>query len=203
MTLTPSHGTILQGRQNSGNNSIHPATDSSTPKWVKIERSGNTLKGYVSGDGSNSSQIGSMTATMSNDVLMGLCVTSHNDGTLSQVVFNSVNTGTGASKPAVSLADPQPSRPDTFTISQNAPNPFNPETTIAYTLPEPSRVKILIYNVLGQKVRTLVNAHKPVGVYRVTWDGKNDSGHSVSSGLYLYKITAGPFTGIRKMLVLK
>lgn len=204
MTLTPSHGTILQGRQNAGSNSIHPATDNNTPQWVKIERSGDTFKGFVSTDGSNWNQIGSMTAAMSNDVLMGLCVTSHNDGTLSQVEFRTVNTGVGSGKPVISLVDELITElPDTFAVSQNYPNPFNPETVIAYSVAHQSDVNLIVYNVLGQKVRTLVSELKPAGKYRIVWDGKDDLGQPVSSGIYLYQISAGQFNDTRKMLILK
>lgn len=93
--------------------------------------------------------------------------------------------------------------PASFSVEQNYPNPFNPTTTIDYSLPSQSRVSIRIYNVLGQAIRTLVDEPQAAGKYSVTWDGKNQAGEAVSTGLYLYRIQAGDITQSRKMLLLK
>ena len=115
--------------------------------------------------------------------------------------YTSVSSGgTSSSKPAVLKTEDTPL---VFSLSQNAPNPFNPETIISYTLPQSEQVKLVIYNVLGQEIRTLVNAFKPAGRYRVVWNSRDDFGRSVSSGVYFYQITAGEFLGTRKMLILK
>ena len=116
--------------------------------------------------------------------------------------YTSVSSGDGTSstKPAVLKTEEAPL---VFSLSQNAPNPFNPETIISYSLPQSEQVKLVIYNVLGQQIRTLVNAFKPAGRYRVVWNSKDDFGHSVSSGIYFYQITAGEFLDTRKMLILK
>ncbi len=94
-------------------------------------------------------------------------------------------------------------QPDGFRIVQNYPNPFNPSTTIEYLIPTRSRVVIEIFNVLGQKVRTLVNETKSAGSYRVEWSGSDDSGNSVPTGIYLYRFRAGDVVQIRKMLLVK
>jgi hypothetical protein len=93
--------------------------------------------------------------------------------------------------------------PEDFQISQNFPNPFNPVTSIAYQLPEKTEVNLQIFNLLGQRVRELVHATQPAGKYQVQWDGKNDRGEIVGSGVYFYQITtqAGQLT--RKMLLVK
>ncbi len=109
-------------------------------------------------------------------------------------------TQASSSKPVVLAREDTPL---VFALSQNAPNPFNPETTISYALPQSEQVKLVIYNVLGQEIRTLVNAFKAAGNYRVVWNSKDDFGRSVSSGIYMYQITAGEFTHTRKMLILK
>jgi len=90
-----------------------------------------------------------------------------------------------------------------FRLLQNFPNPFNPITDIQYTLPQECKVKLVIYNVLGQKVRTLVNEHQTAGFKTVRWDGRNDKGSQISTGIYLYKLQAGEFTETKKMLLLK
>jgi hypothetical protein len=95
-------------------------------------------------------------------------------------------------------------RPEAFALANNYPNPFNPATTIKYALPEASSVKLEIYNVVGQVVRTLVADHQNAGRYVVQWDAANDSGHSLSSGIYFYRLQAGgEFLEVKKMLLLK
>ncbi len=96
-----------------------------------------------------------------------------------------------------------PSLPNDFELLQNYPNPFNPETEIAYTIPEGSDVSIDIYDLLGQKIGTLVDSYKSPGSYVVTWNGRDDVGRKVSSGIYFYKLRAGDFTQTRKMSLMK
>jgi len=93
--------------------------------------------------------------------------------------------------------------PTQFTLSQNYPNPFNPHTTIEYSLPVKSHVVLSIYNILGQKVRTLIDKNQGAGCQAVLWDGKTDRGKDLASGIYLYHLKAGEFTQSRKMLLLK
>ncbi|MCX6830243.1 MAG: T9SS type A sorting domain-containing protein [candidate division Zixibacteria bacterium] len=93
--------------------------------------------------------------------------------------------------------------PKTFQLAQNYPNPFNPATTIEYSLPQRSDVVIEIFDILGRKVRQLVNETKAAGVYQVTWNGTDQSGVPVSTGIYLYRIQAGEFVESRKMLLIK
>ena len=90
-----------------------------------------------------------------------------------------------------------------FGLEQNHPNPFNPATTIQYTLSEATQVRLTIYNVLGQSVRELVNNGQGAGVYRVTWDGRNNLGKAVTSGVYLYRLEAGANRSVRKMILAK
>ncbi|MCH8928747.1 MAG: T9SS type A sorting domain-containing protein [Candidatus Marinimicrobia bacterium] len=92
---------------------------------------------------------------------------------------------------------------ETFLLSQNYPNPFNPETTIRYSLPVQSDVKLLIYNLLGQEVFRFEIAGQKIGEYEVVWNGKNQRGNPLSSGLYIYKFSAGDFVQTKKMLLLK
>ena len=106
------------------------------------------------------------------------------------------------------LALPAPvalqTRPSVFALAANYPNPFNPATTIRYALPQAADVELTVYNVVGQPVRTLVAEPQRAGRYVVEWDATDDSGHSVSSGLYFYRLQAGgEFREVKKMLLLK
>ncbi|RMD91282.1 MAG: T9SS C-terminal target domain-containing protein, partial [Calditrichaeota bacterium] len=92
--------------------------------------------------------------------------------------------------------------PVQFHLHQNYPNPFNPETTIEYELAEPGRVRLTIYNLLGQRIRTLVDEWQPVGRYRVQWNGSGErGGRSLASGVYVYELRIGD-TVIRKKMIL-
>src|SRR5690606_6437901 len=93
--------------------------------------------------------------------------------------------------------------PLTLDLKQNYPNPFNRTTVLNYQIPSPELVTLEIYNALGQQVRPLVNQMQPAGYYTVEWDGKNASGNNVSSGMYLYKIKAGNFVSVRKMMLVR
>ena len=94
--------------------------------------------------------------------------------------------------------------PTAFALADNFPNPFNPATTIQYALPYAADVELTVYNVVGQPVRTLVAEHQSVGHYAVEWDATDDSGHSLSSGMYFYRLQAGEgFHEVKKMLLLK
>lgn len=94
--------------------------------------------------------------------------------------------------------------PGKVTLSQNYPNPFNPATRIRYSLDRAQKVELTVYNILGQKVRTLVSspAH-PAGTFTVSWDGKNDLGKIVSTGVYFYRLKSGSFVQARKMMLLR
>jgi hypothetical protein len=93
--------------------------------------------------------------------------------------------------------------PTAYDLAQNYPNPFNPATTIIYQVPEIAHVTLEVYNVLGERVATLVDEQQAAGYYRVEWNGKDSEQRSVSSGVYYCKILAGGFTGIKKMMLVK
>ncbi|OQA65258.1 MAG: flagellar basal body rod modification protein [Candidatus Diapherotrites archaeon ADurb.Bin253] len=90
-----------------------------------------------------------------------------------------------------------------FILKQNYPNPFNSLTCINFSLPEEKETFLEIYNMRGQLVKTLINELKSSGMYNVLWDGRDNSGHSVSSGIYLYVLKSGDKIQTRKMLFLK
>ncbi|MBP6672197.1 MAG: T9SS type A sorting domain-containing protein, partial [Bacteroidetes bacterium] len=98
--------------------------------------------------------------------------------------------------------------PTVYKLEQNYPNPFNPSTTINYQLPEAGSVRIVIYNMLGQMVRTLVNEEQSAGYYSQIWNGADDSNRKVASGVYIYRIEAlgaqnRRFTEVKKMIMIK
>ena len=95
------------------------------------------------------------------------------------------------------------SLPREYALSQNHPNPFNPSTTIRYALPENGKVTLSIYNMVGQKIQTLVDSWQQAGAYVAHWNGKDESGREVGSGIYLCRMESGAFTRVNKMVLLK
>lgn len=94
-------------------------------------------------------------------------------------------------------------RPGEFSLYDNYPNPFNPETKISYSLARPCRVRLEIFNLLGQKIRTLVDQQQAAGVRQVVWDGRNQSGEEVASGVYFYRLEADDFSQTKKMILVR
>ncbi len=95
------------------------------------------------------------------------------------------------------------SLPESFSLEQNYPNPFNPVTSIRFSLRNTGKVKLSIYNMLGEEVNTLVDGHKTAGVYKVEWDGTNSAGQKMASGIYFYKLQMGSNVKTKKMVFLK
>ncbi len=93
--------------------------------------------------------------------------------------------------------------PKSFALFQNQPNPFNPETKISYYLPRACQVRLTIYNVLGQKVKTLFDDHQNAGTQTLLWDGRGDDGVQLSSGIYFYRLQADSFQETKKMTLMK
>lgn len=93
--------------------------------------------------------------------------------------------------------------PTEFELGANYPNPFNPTTTIQYALPEATSVTLEIFDAMGRRVATLVNSQLAAGRYEAQWNGRNDAGSTVSSGMYLYRLRAGNFVETRTMLFMK
>ncbi len=93
--------------------------------------------------------------------------------------------------------------PDAFALHQNYPNPFNPVTTILYDLPEDSHVSLIIYNILGREIITLLDLFEPAGYKFAQWDGRNSLGQPVSAGMYFYRLETHGFTKVNKMILLK
>jgi len=112
------------------------------------------------------------------------------------------NNSEGVNEPS-GVDDNNNQIPERFTLSQNFPNPFNPSTVIIYTVPKAQRVKIEVYDILGNKVKTLLDEEMFVGTHKVRWNGDNDVGRRVSSGVYFYKLTSKDAVISRKLVFLK
>ena len=93
--------------------------------------------------------------------------------------------------------------PDHFSLSQNYPNPFNPETNIEYALSRDTDVKLTIYNILGEKVKVLMDEHQTAGYKRAHWDGRDQKGEEVASGVYFYRLETKEFSKVKKMMLVK
>lgn len=93
--------------------------------------------------------------------------------------------------------------PGEFSLGQNYPNPFNPVTTIGFGLPEDSHVELAVYDILGREIRRLVSEMNQAGYYLIAWDGRDNSGNPVPSGVYFYQMTAGRFHDVKKLVLLK
>lgn len=96
-----------------------------------------------------------------------------------------------------------PKIPRVYSISQNFPNPFNPKTEVRYQLPKSGDVRIVIYSVVGKEVKTIFHQQQPAGYHSIQWDGKNDSGYNVPSGIYLLLMEADSYRAVRKMMLLR
>ena len=93
--------------------------------------------------------------------------------------------------------------PRSFELAQNHPNPFNPSTTINYALPQQVAVKLEIFDLMGRRVRKLVNQTQPAGRYAIAWDGRNEQGQQAASGVYFYRLRAGEFVQTKKLTLVK
>jgi hypothetical protein len=96
-----------------------------------------------------------------------------------------------------------PELPVSFSLSQNYPNPFNPSTVIEFTVPSRGHIELSVYNLLGQRVATLVDEPMNPGVYRAVWYGTDQAGRRVASGIYFYRLKADQFLKTKKMVLLK
>jgi hypothetical protein len=110
-----------------------------------------------------------------------------------------IGTDAYAAKEAAGI----PLQPVVYDLAQNYPNPFNPSTTIRYALAKKSGVTLEIYNTIGQRVRTLFSGEQTTGEYESVWDGTNDAGGHVSSGVYFYRLRTGEYNAVRKLVMIR
>jgi sugar lactone lactonase YvrE len=141
-------------------------------------------------------------------------VTGNGSGPIAELIFRPT-TGSSGQLASVQLLQVQLNEeeavapasgvalPKSVMLSQNYPNPFNPSTTITYALPRAGQAQLEVYNLVGQRVRTLVTGRQDAGIYRLTWDGRDEQGHDVASGVYLCRLTAESSVLVRKMALVK
>jgi hypothetical protein len=122
----------------------------------------------------------------------------NNPGNLSLVT----NPGDPTSKPNPTSVANQ-NIPTSYKLLNNYPNPFNPSTIITFEIPQAENVLLAVYNINGELIRTLANKNYSAGSYKVVWNGKDDIGNNVSSGIYIYRIIAGQFDKSSRMVLLK
>ena len=109
----------------------------------------------------------------------------------------------GSARNPVAVWDGGGTLPARFELAQNYPNPFNPETSLRLALPTAGQVTLDIYNLLGQRVITLFDGPAQAGYLELRWNGRDQSGRQVGSGVYFYRMVAGDFQQVRKMVLLK
>ena len=118
-------------------------------------------------------------------------------------IFHLIEIEKGSSPETTSVGEGKKNIVKDFALNQNYPNPFNPVTNIRFTLPNAGNVRLCVYNMLGEEVKTLVDVHKTAGVYSVDWDGTNSAGRKIASGVYFYKLQMGSSVQVKKMLLMK
>ena len=160
---------------------------------------------FTASDGQGGTCNGSVSVCVPHDQGKGkVCIDDRPAKEYDSITGAAVNTSLPppATKPVAAEFAPEAEASLTFGV-ENYPNPFNPSTTIRYTLPEASNVRLTIYNVLGQEVRTLVNAAQSRGVYNVQWNGRDASGRQVATGVYIYRLEAGANVATKNMIFAK
>lgn len=132
--------------------------------------------------------------------LAGRTITDEYGQPVDQLQVNTTFAHEGNREPA---ARTESNGPKIYALEVNYPNPFNTSTRIAYSLAEAGPIRVDVYNILGRRIRTLVDEVKPAGRHEVLWDGTDDQGAPVASGIFFYKIEAGQFVETRKMVLMK
>ena len=131
-----------------------------------------------------------------------IAMKSYDNSQNSSVMSNTASAEAGFNL-ATDIDDNENNIPTDFALAQNYPNPFNPSTTIGFALPTSSHVELTVYNIEGKKVKTLVDYKLPAGQHSIEWDGTNNNGSKIATGVYIYRIFAETFSATKKMVLLK
>ena len=202
----PDHGTYFQRRPAEFSNCDHDNLEHGkpAPMWVKLVRAGNTITASMSEDGTTWDPSASATnVELGEDFYIGLgiCAKGGNTGDLCEVNFSNVVVDPGDVTSIEELSAIV--SPEGYQLNQNYPNPFNPITTISYNIPQANHVVLKVYDLQGKEITTLVNELKSSGQHHISWNGKDNKGLNVTSGLYVYKLIAGDVVKSNKMLLVK
>lgn len=138
------------------------------------------------------------TTVIGHDMKVVYTAIGSNEAAINEIIVSALND----METAVGTANEEP-LPSDWNLSAAYPNPFNPSTTLEYTIPEAADVLINVYNVGGERVTTLVEGYQQTGQYSIQWDGKAESGNTVSNGMYFIKMMAGDFQQTRQVMFLK
>ncbi|MCE5250496.1 T9SS type A sorting domain-containing protein [bacterium] len=161
------------------------------PSWLKIT----VLKNEIN-----------IPQKMSGNITLNFNISHAPDGSIAEIPFIIVdsNNNQWSYYLKIGVSSNENSAPHPIDILYgNFPNPFNPSTTITYSLAETRLTKLVIYNSLGQKVKTLLNESQEAGIHTIQWDGRNEFGQKVSSGIYLYQLISGSFIESNRMILLE
>jgi hypothetical protein len=201
MAITTENGAAFQWRpeadgESQSANGMDYVVDLTAPQYVKIQRIGDMIQGWVSVDGDAWLKVGTAEIMMPEQIYVGLFVTSHDNaqvstGTFEEVVIRTRNINAVDEDVVAGL-------PTEFALNQNYPNPFNPTTTINFELPRDVKVKLTIYDILGREVTTLVDEQMEAGIHNVQFDAAR-----YASGVYFYHLKAGDRVFSKKMMLLK
>jgi hypothetical protein len=199
--IGPAQGSLIDARRVVIYVSGADGTSSTYPKAVTISPYGRVFANIYAPFGTIALRQGGLGAGafIANDIVLG-------QGVQFSLASAFAPGSIGTSRPWTlePVAErPEVGLPETFSLSQNYPNPFNPTTTIRYQLAEPRSISLVVFDVLGQVVRTLVKDTQEPGSYDVIWDGRNNSGQAVGSGIFFYRLQAGTFVETRSMTLLK
>ena len=202
VSITPGNGIVTQVRKKSDADSEKKIKDAvETPYWIKLMRMAEKyFIGQISEDGKSWKTVISQELTFTNQTKIGLYVASSNNDSLSTAVFDSVFVN----NEPVSVKEKPRSKiiPKEFSIG-NYPNPFNPSTKIHFSLPAHGEVSVVIYDMLGRKVKELLNENTIIGLHTLEWNATNSMNRKVSSGIYFYSVIFNNNIKTGKMLLLR
>ena len=192
--------------------SLHPGDVDLTRVILTVRSQAGWIREVLLGDGIDNPAIDNADRTWQQVVVplsaCGHCV-------IDQIALSTTGTGTlylddirlvtaaHGLEPTAVVESWQDATPESFSLAQNHPNPFNPETTIRFDLPRSAEVELAVYNLAAQKVATLAQGRRQAGSYSSRWDGRDDVGRELASGVYLYRLIAGDQVGTRKLLLLR
>jgi immune inhibitor A len=199
----------IDDAKSSNTDEWYPGVSGSTHSWVALEQSDGLFELEHKSDQGDAADPwpGSLSRTSFNGASTPSSDAYLSSGTFVGVTNISASAATMTANLSVAIAadvdDENTILPSDFVLAQNYPNPFNPTTNIQFDLSKAAEVSLDVYNLLGQHVSTLFEGKAPAGTSVVAWDGKDDSGTKVASGVYCYRLTASNNTASRKMILLK